>query len=383
MLAVGPAVTAVGAVALAAVIVVAVAAGEADAEDAEEEGIKRLLLQWHITDRCNLRCAHCYQEGMAGDELPFPQLLAILQQFRELLQVWGREQGADAVRGHITVTGGEPFVRADFYDLLQVIASQRKNLSFSILSNGSFIDQEMALRLRQLGPAFVQLSLEGTERTHDRIRGPGSFRRTLAAAQCLKKAKIRTLIAFTAHRGNFREFPEVAKWSRQIKVDRLWADRLVPRGRGSELEGLNPEETLEFFSLMHQARTQAGRSFFPGPEIAMQRGLQFLVGGGLPYHCTAGLSLITILPLGDLVPCRRLPLPVGNVLDIPLLELYYNSEILRRLADLSRTPSGCRDCFFVGRCRGGLRCLAYALTGDPFQADPGCWLAKKVTSNQL
>ena len=79
-----------------------------------------LLLQWHITERCNLRCAHCYQEGYAGIELPFEDLLAIMEQYKDLLSLWRSRRKNRPVRGHITVTGGEPFVRTDFFDLLDV-----------------------------------------------------------------------------------------------------------------------------------------------------------------------------------------------------------------------------------------------------------------------
>ena len=69
-----------------------------------------LLLQWHVTERCNLRCAHCYQDEYAGSELNFQQLLEVLSQFTGLLKSW-RNSGGRIVRGHVTVTGGEPFVR--------------------------------------------------------------------------------------------------------------------------------------------------------------------------------------------------------------------------------------------------------------------------------
>ena len=70
-----------------------------------------LLLQWHVTERCNLRCAHCYQSTYSGQELQFQDLLRVLGQFKDLLNLWRRQPGQHPVRGHITVTGGEPFVR--------------------------------------------------------------------------------------------------------------------------------------------------------------------------------------------------------------------------------------------------------------------------------
>jgi radical SAM protein with 4Fe4S-binding SPASM domain len=107
----------------------------------------------------------------------------------------------------------------------------------------------------------------------------------------------------------------------------------------------------------------------------MIRALQFLVAGERPYRCRAGDSLITVMPNGDVYPCRRMPILVGNLMETPLAELYYRSDVFRALRDSQRVSDGCDVCRYAGVCRGGARCVSYAMTGDPFTADPGCWLA--------
>ncbi|MEE8105720.1 MAG: radical SAM protein [Planctomycetota bacterium] len=337
-------------------------------------GTGGLLLQWHITNRCNLRCAHCYQESYAGQELPYEELVDVIEQFKTLLDVRGD-------RGHITVTGGEPFVRRDFLDLLERFHENRSRFSFAILTNGSFIDRAMASRLKRLGPSFVQVSVEGAQKTHDRIRGAGDFERTVAALRHLVRARIRSLISFTAHRTNYREFPAVARLGRSLHVRRVWADRLIPSGSGKAMQEqmLTRAETREFFSIMHQERVRAKRAWFGRTEIAMHRALQFLEGGGVPYHCTAGDTLITVMPNGDLYPCRRMPIRVGNVKETPLADLYFGSDLMRALRDPNRISEGCSKCAWSPLCRGGLKCLSYAVTGDPFQADPGCSEATRTS----
>ncbi|MCP4696074.1 MAG: radical SAM protein [Gammaproteobacteria bacterium] len=335
----------------------------------------KMLFQWHITERCNLRCAHCYQDNYARDELDFSGQLNILAQFQDLLAHLDRKAGR-RVHAHITVTGGEPFVRRDFMDLLEKFAAQRERYSFAILTNGMFIDAAMAKRLRRLGPAFVQVSMEGAAATHEKIRGTGNLAETIAAVKHLRRERIRVLISFTAHRGNFREFPAVARLGRKLKVSRVWADRLIPRGSGADLAELvlTPAETEEFFTLMRLAQTEAKHAWFNRTEIAMHRALQFLASGGRPYHCTAGDTLLTVLPNGDLYPCRRMPIRTGNLMETPLVELYEQNELLRSLRDCKRVSEGCQGCCYAEACRGGLKCLSYAVTGDPFKADPGCWL---------
>ena len=331
-----------------------------------------LLLQWHITERCNLNCSHCYQDAYSGKELRFKDLLEVLEQFKNLLKFW---RCKFPVRGHITVTGGEPFIRRDFLDLLEVFSANREHFSFAILTNGSFIDDVMANRLRKLNPAFVQVSIEGTKETHDKIRGQGNFEKTVSALKHLIRERIRTFISFTAHRANFREFTEVARLGRKLRVSLVWADRLIPQGTGSTLKKqvLTPDETRKFFEIMQHARTEAERHWFSRTKITMHRALQFLIGDGMPYHCTAGDTLVTVQPNGDLYPCRRMPIRVGNLMETPLADLYYNSDLFLALRNRNRISDGCQGCFYSRLCRGGLRCLSYAMTGDPFKADPGCW----------
>ncbi len=203
-----------------------------------------------------------------------------------------RERGGP-VRGHVTLTGGEPFVRRDIEGLLEHVV---REYTFAVLTNGTLIDADRARRLAKWRPAFVQVSMEGTEATHDRIRGQGSFQRSVTAIEHLVHAGIRTLISFTAHAGNYREFSDVVALGCRLKVSRVWADRLVPWGGGAELPVLSPGQTREFLGIMRRARDAARRRWFCRTEVAMHRALQFLENSGIPYHCTAGDTLLTIMP---------------------------------------------------------------------------------------
>ncbi len=333
----------------------------------------RLLFQWHITERCNLHCTHCYQENSPADELSFTDLLKVLEGFKRLLDELRTATDTGPVPGHITVTGGEPFIRKDLPNLLEALAAGKNRFSFSILSNGSFLDSATARYLRELEPLFVQVSIEGTPTTHDRIRGPGDYTRTVSAVKNLVREKIPTIISFTAHRSNYQEFYDVARLGRRLKVSRVWADRFIPIGRGSAWKDqvLSPEETREFVRIMYRAQCEGSSRRFNRTEISMHRALQFLEGG-MPYHCTAGDTLLAVQPNGDLYPCRRMPIKAGNLLETPLTELYHKNTLLCALRDRKRTSNGCEGCIHSGVCRGGLKCLSYAVSGNPFNADPGC-----------
>lgn len=334
-----------------------------------------MLLQWHITDRCNLSCAHCYQGRSPGDDLPFKQLVEIFDQYLNFIASCRKRVKGRRFPAHITVTGGEPFLRGDFFDLLELFARHRRAFSFAVLTNGTMIDPMTARRLHTLHPGFVQVSIEGSPEAHDAIRGSGNHDLTVQAIQNLVKSGICTFISFTAHRGNFRDVADVIALGRRLGVARVWADRLIPAGRGEALkdQSLSPGETREFFDIMKGMKK--GRFFHGRTEVAMHRALQFLAAGGKPYRCSAGDRLVTIMPNGDLLPCRRMAIRIGNVFEKPFAELYQGDPLLQKLRNPSHVPAGCRACFYARLCAGGLRCLGFATTGDPFVPDPGCWLS--------
>ncbi|MHA2495666.1 MAG: radical SAM protein [Candidatus Hodarchaeales archaeon] len=341
-----------------------------------------LLFQWHITERCNLRCTHCYQESYNTKELSWNNLLKILHQYIELLRCW-REIANSEITGHINVTGGEPFLRGDFFELLDVFHKNQQLFTFAILSNGHLINEQIAQEVQKYHPKFVQVSLEGKRETHNKIRGKNSFDRTIKALKIMKKARIPTMISFTAHRANFREFPYVAEVGRQQKAFRVWADRLIPWGAGSTLTetSLSPEEVQEFCKIMKKEQKKQFRVIDNSP-VSMLRALQFWEAGTIPYHCTAGDSLLAVLANGDLVPCRRMPIKIGNLLENSLEELYNTNPLLRDLRNRAKISKGCENCYAAQACRGGLKCLSYATKGDPFIADPGCWLSQRKTRNR-
>lgn len=334
-----------------------------------------MVLQWHITDRCNCRCTHCYQETYRqNEELEWSQLTTIVEQFKELLE----KARPGGIRGQITLTGGEPLLQEDFFALLELLSKSKQYYDIAILTNGTLITKTIASRLKDFNLAFVQVSIDGVERTHDQLRGQGNYKKTVEAVQFLVQAGVKTSISFTAHRGNFHEFSQVVELGRKLKVNKVWADRHIPMGQGVSLQDqmLTPEETKELFVSMEKARKQMSRRWFTKTKVGLERGLQFLVGGGRPYHCAVGRSLITVMPNGDVYPCRRMPIKIGNVTEKSLLAIFETSPLLREF----REPSvrvGCEECNYAKECGGGLACLAYALDGEHVRADPGCWYVSR------
>jgi len=330
----------------------------------------RLLLQWHITDACNLKCTHCYDAGQKRMDLPFSDLLDIYKQYNEfLLSLPVAYRGR---RGHINITGGEPFVRKDFIELLSLFFENTSLHGTGILTNGSLLDASMSSYLKRFQVSFIQLSLEGSREIHDAIRGPGDYERTLQSIRMLARDDHDVHVSFTVHGYNADFLEDAALAARNAGARSIWCDRLIPEGRAGGLKDssmhadaiMNFMKSLSFISLKY-----SDKKF----KVKMNRALQFLFGGGKPYRCSAGDTLITIMPDGTLYPCRRLPLSAGNVIEDSLRNVYTQSPLLKRLRE-HEVPVACKLCQFRMDCNGGLRCLSSAVLKDPFAKDPGCWL---------
>lgn len=326
--------------------------------------VKKFILQWHITECCNLKCKHCYQENYKPIQLKYNVLLDILNQYKELLVKLKK-------KGHINLTGGEPLCSPFFFDLLEQFKKDEELYSFSILTNGTLITDEIAKKIAKYNPEYVQVSLEGSKKTNDYIRGENTYKQIAKGIKNLKKYNIFVSLSFTANKQNYKEFPEVVKYALKHKVNNVWSDRYIPIGDDKAIEPLDTNETKEYLVLMQKERNRLKNKNHCHTNISMYRALQFQMTNDFPYSCTAGDTLLTVMENGDLVPCRRMPIVVGNLLKDNMFELYENNDILKDLRK-NTIPDECVGCEHSELCKGGLKCLTYAMFNDLNHKDIGC-----------
>lgn len=343
--------------------------------------VEEFYFQWHLTQRCNFRCQHCYQAGDGGVELAWGDLKLVADEIALALSKW-------KCLGHIALTGGEPLLRAETLDLLDYLAEAPEVGTIDLLTNGTLVDDRVVGRLVAT-PKFrrVQVSLDGSSpQTHDAIRGPGAFAKALSAIRKLVQAGVTTRVMFTLHRDNVADVPGLVELALREGLEGVVVDRLVPVGRGAALKGLllQPAELRDVYHdlfLRSEELAHCGSSL----HIVKLRTLWALVEprrmseeADLPVQqhlgamCSAGMAGLCILEDGTVLPCRRLPIPLGNVLHDSLFEIWYTSPVLWQLRDRSGIKGKCRDCEYASRC-GGCRAMAYAVTGDHLEADPQCW----------
>ena len=98
----------------------------------------RLLLQFHITGKCNLRCKHCYRTEGDVEKLSFDDIKNVIEQYKVLLKKYNEFHKIKR-KGHINITGGEPFIRKDIKEILKFLGENKKYFSFGILSPSSTV----------------------------------------------------------------------------------------------------------------------------------------------------------------------------------------------------------------------------------------------------
>lgn len=326
--------------------------------------VNQFILQWHLSEVCNLKCLHCYQEKHQPIQLSYSQLLSILEQYRELLKNLN-------LKGHINLTGGEPLCSPHFYKILDEFKKDKQLYTFSILTNGTLITNDVASKISKYNPEYVQISLEGGKKTNDYIRGNGVYSKVAQAIKYLKKYNIYVSLSFTATKLNYKEFPKVVRFAEKYGIDNIWSDRFIPLNSKTDIPLLmNKKETNEYLKIMEDERIKLKLNKSK-TNISMYRALQFQMTNDYPYACSAGKSLLTVMENGDLVPCRRMPIVVGNLQEENMYELYENSTILKNLRN-ENIPDDCKKCEHSKMCAGGLKCLTYALYKDFNHKDIGC-----------
>lgn len=324
--------------------------------------------QWHITERCNKNCRHCYQDDNISEELPLEKLELILFHMNDALDKWG-------LTGTLSLTGGEPFVRKSELFAIMDRVDQLPNFAFyDVLTNGSLLNDEVVKALSsQPKLRRVQVSLEGsTPAINDEIRGDGSFNEILNAIRTMKRQGLTVSVMTTLSKFNYADIIPIVELLDSEGVDTFAIERLIPEGRGEQLREqlLSPNELKDLYERLYNVAQHVQRT-----RILLYRPLFGLVAPDDPTVgalCSVGNNALTIMPDGTVYPCRRLPIPIGNVLTDGLFSIWYDSELLWQIRNPENIKGKCHGCNHLADCRG-CRAMAYFCSGDYLAEDPQCW----------
>ncbi len=316
------------------------------------------FVQWHLTEQCNLRCRHCYQNTSAS-VMTFPEIIRAIDSVDATLKGWVTDHDMD-MSPSFHFTGGEPLLHDRLFDILEHVGSL--GYATALMSNGTLITDDVARKLKQAQVKEVQVSVEGMEAVHDSIRGQGSFRKALSGIENLLANSINTSINLTLSRLNIGEVAGLVELAGDMGIGAVTFSRLVACGRGNEISDqmLTPPELAEFYRNVHE-RQAAGKGTFTSldPLFTVSDLKEDVPASDFPVGgCAAGVFGITITADGSIMPCRRMDLSIGNIRETSLRELWAESPVLWSLRNREEYRDKCGSCYYWAVCRG---CRAIAL----------------------
>ncbi len=341
-----------------------------------------------ITSRCNLRCRYCYyfdNPKVAYRDLPTDEWLRFFD-----------ELGQCAVMD-VTLQGGEPFIRKDLPQLIDGII--RNHMRFSILSNGTLIDDHIAAFLADTNRCdSVQISVDGSSpESHDACRGKGSFEGALRGIRTLQCYEVPVAVRVTIHRRNVHDLEAIARLlldnlglggfstnaagylgtcrqnarevmlttqARQIAMETLL--RLSERYNGRISAQAGPLAEGEMWCKMEEARVNEDPAF---PD------------GGALTACGCHNNTINVRADGVITPCCMLPhMELAHINETYLTEIWQHHpdlNQLRRRHTISLTAFAfCDDCPYIPYCTGNCPGLAYTITDKVNHPSPDACLRR-------
>lgn len=317
-------------------------------------------VQWHITNRCDLHCKHCYDRSDRHD-VHLSQGVELLDQVREFCL-------HQNVSGQVSFSGGNPVMHPNFLDLYR--AAYERNLNVAILGN-AITDEVLKQIVSVAKPSFYQVSLEGLETHNDLIRGRGNFANVLEFLARLKKNKIYSMVMLTLTRANLDQVLPLAELLRD-QVDLFCYNRLAMVGEGANLLTPQAQEYQQFVQDYLDAREN-------NPIMGLKDGLmnierqhrpEGIFGGCTGFGCGAAFNFVSVLPDGQVHACRKFPSAIGDLHQHTLAQIYESSMA----QNYRRGCIECDPCQLRPVC-GGCLAAAFGCGVDPLvHKDPACFI---------
>jgi radical SAM protein with 4Fe4S-binding SPASM domain len=322
----------------------------------------------HVTNKCNLRCKHCYAMSSSVEAGSEPASTEICRLIDQLVQA-----GGDS----ISLSGGEPLLRRDIKSILTYAS---RKLKTTLLTNGILIDDEMAEVLSSSG-VYVQISLEGMSRkVHEGIRGEGTFQRTMRGIELLLARNMEKQLALSISimKSNLTEVPKVIEFALQSGISQVNMRPVVALGNAvMNWEQINPtpDEYAKLFDELHPL-------FFEHQEKLTIRGcLSDFIFGTLTNPprrgCPAGETLM-VDSNGDVYPCSMVSHPdycLGNIINESLTEIQSSpklKQMRQQFACRVERIVKCQACQWRGFCRAACPGVALWQKGTIWDTDELC-----------
>lgn len=347
----------------------------------------RPLVVWNMTNRCNLKCLHCYIEAedrKYQDELTTEEAEVFIRDLAEMKVPV------------LLFSGGEPLLRKDIFKLGKLAADS--GLRPVISTNGTLIDTTTAQNIKAAGFQYVGISIDGGPETHDHFRSiPGAFEMAMRGIRICLDYGIKTGIRFTVNKYNQEDLPVIFDLVEKEGIPRFCMYHLVYAGRGAEMADMDTsvkekqaildyvcKKTVELADKGIQTEILTTDNHADGiyllnkikaenPERAAEVIQLLEMHGG----CSAGTKFANVDPRGNVHPCQFWQdYTIGNVREKPFSEIWNSDDpLLIKLREKQLHVTGrCGECQYKHLC-GGCRIRAREVSGDLWAEDPACYLS--------
>jgi len=352
---------------------------------------KKPVVVWNTTRACNLNCIHCYARAVhrsSDRELSTGQGINLLDD----LATFGVPV--------ILLSGGEPLLRPDLTELARNAVD--KGIRAVISTNGTLIDEEKAMLLKDAGVSYVGVSLDGLEKANDHFRGMnGAFQMALNGIKNCKKAELKVGLRFTINKLNVDQVPGIFDLVEEMDIERVCFYHLVYSGRGSDIidQDLSHVETRQVVDLIiDRTRDMYNRgvkrevltvdNHADGPYLYLRMlkennarapevlELLKMNGGnssGQGIGCVDWYGLV----YADQFWRQH---SFGTILSRPFSQIWsgLTNPLMAQMKDKKRYVKGrCARCRWLDICGGNFRARAEAVSGDIWGEDPACYLTDK------
>jgi radical SAM protein with 4Fe4S-binding SPASM domain len=259
-----------------------------------------------LTHTCNLRCLHCYVPSYirekTGNNLSVSSLKDVFRQLHDMGVL------------KATLSGGEPLMRYDWYEI--ACAVKEENLYLSLFTNATCIDEVNANRIASLMPLEVEVSVYGgSKEVYDLATGrSGAFKAFERGLRLLKERNVSVFLKVVTMRETVKAYEETLRYAESIgfPIRVRFDPQLLPKADGANMQRLTDEEMVNIFL------AEGLQGFYPQPL----------------NKCSIGKKGLVIGPEGSLRPCIGFPQTIGNILSDPIAETWRRSHILRSLREL-------------------------------------------------
>jgi len=335
------------------------------------------LIAWEITRNCNLSCQHCRAAATNEDysgELPTQACLKLI------------DQVADMGQPIIILTGGEPLLRKDIFEIAAY--GTQKGLRMVMAPNGTLVNHENATKLKDAGIQRISVSLDGhNAESHDQFRGvEGAFDRALEGIHHAKDVGLPFQINTTITQQNLGTIENIQELAIQLGAVAHHIFLLVPTGRGKfianqSISAAEYENTLNWFyeqrdktsidlkatCAPHYYRILRQNAKKEGKTVSFHtHGLDAVTRG-----CLGGTHFCFISHRGIVQPCGFLDLNCGDINIQSFEEIWCNASVFKALRDYDQLKGKCGVCEYRKFC-GGCRARAYEATGNYLAEEPLC-----------